>query len=134
MEKIYVESKKNKEILDITDKVNEIIKESKKENGLCHLFLPHSTAGLTTSLIQPENGLDLIDAFDVMLPITTDGSNKHLHSHITSRLPDHVISSFLGISLVIPIENEKLALGEFQRIILVELNGPRKRTVVVYYE
>ena len=134
MMKINITTTKDKELVDITDGINEMLAQSKKRNGLCHLFLPHSTAGLTTALISPENELDLIDAFDVVLPHVSSQSHKYEHSHIISRLPDHIISSFLGTSLAIPFENGKLALGEFQAVVLVELNGPRKRTVLLYYD
>lgn len=134
MEKINITTTKDKEVVDITDKINEVLAKSKTKDGLCHLFLPHSTAGLTTALISPDSELDLIDAFDVAVPHITNQIHKHEHSHIVSRLPDHIISSFLGTSLAIPFENGKLALGEFQAVVLVELNGPRKRTVMVSYD
>ena len=95
--------------------------------------MPHSTAGLTTGYLHADKELDLIDALDVVLPHHAIVGRRYEHSHIASRLPDHIISSFLGISLAIPIVDGKLALGEFQRIVLVELNGPRKRTVVLHY-
>lgn len=134
MEKINITTTKDKEIVDITDELNTTLVKNKTKDGLCHLFLPHSTAGLTTALINPERELDLIDAFDVALPHVTDPRQKHEHSHIAARLPDHIISSFLGTSLAIPIVDGKLALGEFQRVVLVELNGPRKRDVYVNYD
>ncbi len=133
MEKINITTTKDKEIFDITDAINKVLVKSKRKEGLCHLFLPHSTAGLTTALISSERELDLIDAFDVALPHFTEFGRKHEHSHLKTRLPDHIISSFLGTSLTIPIVNGELAIGEFQRVVLVELNGPRKRTVTVNY-
>ncbi|MEK7605910.1 MAG: secondary thiamine-phosphate synthase enzyme YjbQ [Patescibacteria group bacterium] len=134
MKKISVTTTKDKEVVDITDEINTVLTKSKTKDGLCHLFLPHSTAGLTTALISSENELDLIGVFDIALPHITNQRHEHEHSHIMSRLPDHIISSFLGTSLAIPIKNGVLALGEFQRVVLVELNGPRKRTVMLYYD
>lgn len=132
MEKIIIKTKKKKELVDITDKLYKIIAKNKiSRNRLCHIFLPHSTAGLTTAYLNPESELSLIDAFDIMLPHFIDSTKKHEHSHIQGRLPDHIVASFLGPSLEIPVVADKLALGEFQRVVIVELNGPRERTVIV---
>ncbi len=134
MEKISITTSKKKQIVDITDKINRVLAKNKIKTGLCHLFLPHSTAGLTTAYLQADKELDLIDALDVVLPHHTIVGRRYEHSHIPGRLPDHVISSFLGPSLAIPIVDGKLALGEFQRAILLELNGPKKRTIMLYYD
>lgn len=134
MEKITITTSKKKQIVDITDKINKVLVKSKAKDGLCHLFLPHSTAGLTTACLRADKELDLIDALDVVLPHHTIMGSRYEHSHIPSRLPDHIISSFFGTSLAIPVASGKLALGEFQRIVFVELNGPRKRTVLLYYD
>lgn len=133
MEKIGITTTKDREIVDITDEINKFLTRNNKKNGLCHLFLPHSTAGLTTAFIGSENELDLIDAFSVTMPHLSDPLRKHEHSHITSRLPAHIISSFLGTSMTVPVDAGGLALGEFQRLVLVELNGPRKRTVFINF-
>jgi secondary thiamine-phosphate synthase enzyme len=133
MKEISISTIKIREIVDITDEINKVLKQNNVQKGLCHLFLPHSTAGLTTAIISSENELDLIDAFEVALPHFTDPVRKHEHSHIASRLPDHIISSFLGTSMAIPIEDNRLALGQFQRLVMVELNGPRKRTVLINF-
>lgn len=134
MEKIYIHTTKNKEVVDVTDSINKILASKKKEEGICHLFLPHSTAGLTTAIVNPNSELDLIDAFDIALPHFREFGQRYAHSHIYTRLPDHIVSSFLGTSLAIPVINKKPVLGEFQRVVLVELNGPRKRTLWIHYE
>lgn len=135
MKDITVKTKKRKELVDITEKIYEVLAKDKiAEKKLCHLFLPHSTAGLTTAYLSSESELSLIDAFDVILPHPGSPLQKHNHSHILGTLPDHIIASFLGPSLTIPIIAGKLALGEFQRIVIVELNGPRERTVLLNYD
>lgn len=65
MKKISITTTKDKQVVDITDKINNELVKSKTKDGLCHLFLPHSTAGLTTALISAESELDLIDAFNI---------------------------------------------------------------------
>lgn len=132
VKKITIKTKNKKELVDITDELYKIIDKDKTGRAkLCHIFLPHSTAGLTTAYLNPESELDLIDAFDVIIPHTINPLQKHDHSHALGTLPDHIVASFLGTSLTIPIVDGKLALGGFQRVVVVELNGPRERTVMV---
>lgn len=136
MKKIVIESKKPKEIIDITDEINKIIKEKSIKNGFCHLFLLHTTSGLTTVYLDPESELSMMDAFQSVIPksISPDYKEfKYDHTHITISLPDHIIASYIGPSLSIPIENEKLMLGKYQRVALIELNGPRKREIVISF-
>ncbi|GIW61477.1 MAG: hypothetical protein KatS3mg089_0329 [Patescibacteria group bacterium] len=113
MEKIYIHTTKNKEVVDVTDHINKIL-AGKKREGICHLFLPHSTAGLTTAIDNNNYELDLIDAFNIALPHFKEFGQRYTQSHIYNRLPDHIISSFLGTSLSVPVIGKKSALSEFQ--------------------
>lgn len=134
MKKLSITTKKGKGIVDITDRINELLTKTHIKKGFCHLFLPHSTAGLTTAYLSPQSELDLIDAFDVMIPHFTQPRQKYEHSHIVGHLPDHIIASFLGASLAIPIQNGQLLLGNYQRVVVVELNGPKKRKVLISFD
>jgi len=75
---------------------------------------------------QEENVLK----FTVAVPKDETPRLKHEHSHLAMHMPAHFIASFLGPSLVLPYEKGKLVLGEYQRVVLVELNGPDKREVL----
>ncbi len=112
--------------------MNALLKTHPTKNGLCHLFLTHTTAGLTTAYLNPESELDLIGAFDVPVPRFNEVQSKHEHTHFISHLPDHIIASFLGASLAIPIKRGKLLLGDLQRVVLVELNGPKEREIIMH--
>ena len=117
-----------KQILDITDTVNEQIAASKKEEGLCHLFILHTTAALTTADLDPGTDLDMLDAFEKMIP-----KLNYRHPHDPSHVGDHIMSTMIGPSILLPFENGALTLGTWQRLVLVELDGPRDREVVVSY-
>jgi secondary thiamine-phosphate synthase enzyme len=68
----------------------------------------------------------MLDAFGAMIP-----KLQYRHPHDPSHVPDHLLSSMIGTSLVIPVADHQLVLGTWQRIVLIEFNGPRDRAVVV---
>lgn len=121
--KIVVKTAKEKEVVDITDLINEKLP---KKNGVCHLFLTHTTAALTTADLDPGTDLDLLDAFEKIVP-----KLNFRHPHDPKHVPDHILSSLIGTSLSIPFENGKLKLGTWQRVVLIEFSGPREREIVL---
>ena len=121
--KIKTESKD--QIIDITDDVNNLIGSSGKKNGTIVLSVLHTTCGLTTADLDPGTDRDLLEALRKMLP-----KISYRHPHDPSHTPDHVLSSIIGASLSLLFENQTLSLGTWQRVILVELNGPRTRKIV----
>jgi|SRR3989344_1520747 len=133
MKNIIIESKKVREVINITVDIEAILKEHPAADGMLHLFLRHSTAALTTAFLEEAKDLDLIGAFEIMLPHHAT-KPSHEHTHHTDHLPAHVLASLLGPHLAIPVANNKLMLGQSQAIALVELNGPREREIVVDYK
>lgn len=107
-------------VVDITDLVQANITA---QNGLANLFVLHTTAALTTADLDPGGtDQDYLDAFDKLIP------RLHFrHPHDPSHMPDHILSSLIGTSLSLPVDNGRLVLGSWQRITLIELNGPRQR-------
>jgi secondary thiamine-phosphate synthase enzyme len=128
MIEIAVKTRKAKEVADITDEINKKLKEEKFNEGLCHLFLMHTTAALTTADLDPGTDLDMLDAWQAMIPRLT-----YRHPHNPGHVPDHLLSSLIGTSLTIPVKNSKLVLGTWQRVVLVEFDGPRERKIVISY-
>lgn len=118
-------STKITELIDITPTIAAVLALEKISQGQVSLFLLHSTAALTTVAFNPSQDLDMLSAIETILP------DKYIELRTHSNLPLYAVASFLGQHLSIPVENGKLLLGDMQRIILVELNGPRERTVVV---
>jgi len=128
MERLYIQTKKSKEVVDITDDVHRVLKRGGAKTGLCHLFLLHTTAALTTADLDPGTDLDMLDAFEAIAP-----KLEYRHPHDPSHVTDHIMSTLIGATLMVPLENGEFVLGTWQRIVLVEFSGPRKRELVVNF-
>ena len=124
MKRLPIKTHKKREILDITDQVQSALHSDK--SGVCQLTVLHTTAALTTVDLDPGTDLDMLDAFEAIIP-----KLRYRHPHDPSHVPDHILSALIGTSVTQPVEKGRLVLGTWQRIVLVELDGPRKREVVV---
>jgi secondary thiamine-phosphate synthase enzyme len=124
MKTIAVRTRKKDEVVDITETVETHLQEMGNEEGVCTLFVSHTTCALTTADLDPGTDLDFLDALRRLLPPIA-----YRHPHDPSHTPDHILSSMIGSSLAIPYRNRRLLLGTWQRVVLVELDGPRQRTV-----
>lgn len=134
MRKIFIETKKLKQVVNITPQVESILKNYPARDGMLHLYLRHATAALTTAYIEEGLDLDMIGAFEVMLPTAVFPRTEGMHTHHVGHLPAHVVASLLGPHLAIPVIKNKLMLGTFQSVVLIELNGPRKREILIDYK
>src|SRR5258705_12801182 len=119
---MIVQTHKKDEVIDITDVVEEEVKIKKALNGICIVFVKHTTCAVTTADLDPGTDLDLLDSVRAMLP-----KMQYRHPHNPPHAPDHLISSIIGPSVSIPIVNGQLTLDVWQRIILIELDGPKNR-------
>lgn len=126
MAKITVHTQKKKQVLDITDLINREISKQKAQSGSVNLFLTHTTAALTTADLDPGTDQDYLDAFEVIIP-----KLEYRHPHDPAHTPDHILSSLIGTSLTLPVENGQLVLGIWQRVVLIEFDGPREREIVI---
>ena len=124
MKRLSIKTHKKREIIDITERVQEAIGRDK--TGVCCLTVLHTTAALTTADLDPGTDLDMLDAFEALIP-----KLRYRHPHDPSHVPDHILSALIGTSVTQPVENGELVLGTWQRIVLVELDGPRTREVTV---
>jgi secondary thiamine-phosphate synthase enzyme len=124
MKTITVSTRKKDQVVDITDMVEAHLQEAHAESGICFVFAAHTTCALTTADLDPGTDLDLLDALRRLLP-----KMSYRHPHDPAHTPDHILSSLIGPSIAVPFANGQLLLGTWQRIILVELDGPRQRTV-----
>jgi len=123
MKRISIRTHQKREVLDITDTVQEALSNG---SGLCHLLVLHTTAALTTADLDPGTDLDMLDAFEAMMPRL-----QYRHPHNPEHVPDHILSALIGTSISIPFERRRCVLGTWQRIVLIELDGPREREVVL---
>ncbi len=127
MKKLTFRTRSKKEVLDITDRIQEeLARTAGQASGICHLTILHTTAALTTADLDPGTDLDMLDAFEAMIP-----KLRYRHPHDPGHTPDHILSALVGTSVVVPFEKNKLILGTWQRIVLLEFDGPRPREVML---
>ena len=123
--KFSVATHRKREIVDITEQVESHLTDA---DGICCLNVLHTTAALTTADLDPGTDLDMLDAFEAMMP-----KLRYRHPHNPEHVPDHILSSMIGTALTLPVEGGSLVLGTWQRVILVELDGPRKRELTLTF-
>ena len=121
MDQIKVQTSKTKQIVDITTKIQSTIKPGTK---MCTIFIAHTTASITTADLDPGTDQDMLDAFEEIIPRL-----NYRHPHNPSHVGDHIMSSIIGPSVSIPVKDGHLVLGTWQRIVLIELDGPRSRDI-----
>jgi secondary thiamine-phosphate synthase enzyme len=126
MQRLHIRTHRKREIVDITDQIQSALLKKSPATGICQLTVLHTTAALTTADLDPGTDLDMLDAFEAMIP-----KLRYRHPHNPAHVPDHILSSLLGTSLTQPVESGQLVLGTWQRIILIELDGPREREIVL---
>lgn len=126
MEKINIKTRQRIELVDITEKIQDIVTRSKVKEGICFVFCPHTTAGLTINEnADPSVQRDIMDALNKLVP-TGAG-----YSHAEGNADSHIKSSLFGSSLTIFIEGGQLAFGTWQGVYFCEGDGPRSREVWV---
>ena len=111
------------ELIGISRKIGDIISKNSISSGICYLFNPHTTAGLTINEGADPDVCD--DIIKGLLHIVPDLNYKHREGNS----PAHIMSSLVGTSLVINIIDGKLQLGTWQRVFFCEFDGPRTRKV-----
>ncbi len=111
------------ELVGISRKIGDIISKNSISSGICYLFNPHTTAGLTINEGADPDVCD--DIIKGLLHIVPNLNYKHLEGNS----PAHIMSSLVGTSLVINIIDGKLQLGTWQRVFFCEFDGPRTRKV-----
>jgi secondary thiamine-phosphate synthase enzyme len=118
---IEIETRSATEVVDITGRVGALIGSA--SGGSCHLYLKHTTAGLTVMTWErgvPEDIMDILQTLTPKLAYRHD-SPAHVGAHF--------LSALVGPSVHVPVQDGKLALGKFQRIVLMEFEGPRRREI-----
>ena len=126
METLRVGTKKQKEIVDLTQKINAVIQRRKFQDGVCNLFLPHTTAALTTGEVGEGTDRDFLEVAEQIIP-----KIRFRHTHNPAHAWTHMAASLIGASLQLPVVDGELRLGTWQSVLLVELDGPRERNVTM---
>ncbi len=118
------------DIIDITDKISEIVKNSKVKDGVCLISSPGSTVGLTTIEAEP----NLIEDFKEFLEKISPSNRSYRHDKTwgDKNAPSHIRSALIRPFLTVPIENGELVLGQWQNLVLIDFdNRPRERKILV---
>ncbi|MCE5311868.1 MAG: secondary thiamine-phosphate synthase enzyme YjbQ [Nitrospiraceae bacterium] len=123
---LNIKSRARTEFIDITEDVQQIIRESGITSGMCIVYTPHTTAGLTINEgADPSVKRDIITALNKMVPF--DGDYQHAEGNSAA----HIKCLLTGVSLNLIIEGGKLELGTWQSLYFCEYDGPRHRRVIV---
>ena len=124
-QKIELNTNKNTEFVDITTQVQKKISQLEVSDGICVVFVPHTTAGITINEnADPDVVKDILMMLDKKIPA---GDSGYRHSEGNSAA--HIKASLIGSSVSVIIENGKLQLGTWQGIYFCEFDGPRKREI-----
>jgi len=126
LKKLSIRTNRSREVVDITDEIETFLKNSSSSDGILHLFLLHTTAALGIADLDPGTDLDILDALEAIMP-----KLKYRHPHDPEHVTEHILSTMLGVSLNVPFVKNKLILGTWQRIVLLEFSGPREREIVL---
>jgi secondary thiamine-phosphate synthase enzyme len=126
MQTLKIKTEQQRELIDITDRIGELIPDD--FNGVVNVFAKHTTAALTLADLDPGTDQDILDAMQTIMP-----ELDFRHPHNPSHTPDHIWSAIIGPSTQVPVSNGNLSLGTWQRIVLIELNGPRQRNLTVSF-
>lgn len=109
---------------DVTSLIEARIHQEGFHDGFCHLFCPHTTAGLTIN-----EGADPAVAHDILGVLNDLAPASPRYTHAEGNSDAHMKSTLVGVSLSIPVDAGRLALGRWQRVFFCEFDGPRQREI-----
>ncbi len=126
MEKIEVSSRSRTEMVDITQDVSECVRRSGVREGVCTVYVPHTTAAVTINEgDDPSVRKDILGMLNKLIPLEAG------YQHSEGNSAAHIKSAIVGASKTIPVSGGELVLGTWQSVFFCEFDGPRKRTVRV---
>jgi secondary thiamine-phosphate synthase enzyme len=126
MKQFTVRTNARAEMIDITDRIRALLRERMIKNGICHVFVPHTTAAVTINEnADPDVPRDILMELDKIVPL-----NDH-YRHSEGNSAAHIKASMMGASETVFIEDGELVLGTWQSIFFCEFDGPRTRQVIV---
>ena len=123
---LSISTRSRVEFLDVTGRIEEVVKQSQLDSGICWAFVPHTTAGITINEgADPSVRKDIMRQLNKIIPQQGD------YDHAEGNSPAHIKASMMGSSVTIMVENRGLSLGTWQSVYLCEFDGPRTRKLVV---
>jgi len=123
---VKIQSGARTNFIDITGKVQDVVRESKTREGICYLFVPHTTAAITINEnTDPSVHQDILMELNKVIPF--DDQYRHIEGNSAA----HIKASIIGFSETVFIESGTLLLGTWQGIYFCEFDGPRSRRLHV---
>jgi len=123
---LQVRSSAKTEFIDITRSIQEAVKKTGVEEGVCYIFIPHTTAAVTINEnADPSVSQDILMELNKVIPF------QDRYHHLEGNSPAHIKASLIGPSQIVFVESGKLVLGTWQGIFFCEFDGPRNRKVCV---
>ena len=125
---INVKTRTRNELVDITSSVQKEVSKIRPEDGICIIFVPHTTAGITINEgADPAVCRDIISKLNDLVPA------KAGYLHMEGNADSHIKASLMGSSISVIVENGRLVLGTWQKIFFCEFDGPRSRKVHIKF-
>lgn len=118
-----IETKENRQVIDITSRAEQLVGS---DTTAVYVYVAHTTCAVTTADLDPGTDLDLLDAVWEMIP-----KLDYRHPHDPAHVPAHLASTIIGPGVTIPVKTGQLVLGQWQKVVLIELDGPQKRQIFV---
>jgi secondary thiamine-phosphate synthase enzyme len=123
---INVKTRSRIELVDITADVQQLVDESGTSSGICYVYVPHTTAGVTIN-----EGADPSVVKDILNTLNSKIPHKANYLHMEGNSDAHIKSTIVGASATVIIEDGKLLLGTWQSVFFCEFDGPRHRRISV---
>jgi secondary thiamine-phosphate synthase enzyme len=125
-EVIEVSTKTGQQLIEVTSMIRERVRRSGVKNGVCFIYVPHTTAGvLVNENADPSVAKDILNTLNSLVPVEGD------YSHLEGNAHAHIKASIVGHSTTLLVENGELVLGTWQGVFLCEFDGPRRRRILV---
>ena len=127
MTEFRIRTTAKREMIDLTARVADVVARADVAEGLCSVYTPHATAAIVVNENDDPNVcVDVLDALDRLVP-----AGIWRHDRVDGNAASHIQATILGPGETIPVHGGKLLLGTWQAVMLVELDGPRDRRVIV---
>jgi secondary thiamine-phosphate synthase enzyme len=125
---INVKSRSRVEFIDVTGMIQEAVKEAGVKDGICYIYIPHTTAGITINEgADPSVQRDILNTLNRLVPKDLN------YFHREGNADAHIKSTLVGTSVHVIIDEGKLLLGTWQSVFFCEFDGPRHRRIAVKF-
>ncbi|MGQ9532689.1 MAG: secondary thiamine-phosphate synthase enzyme YjbQ [Desulfotomaculales bacterium] len=125
-ETLSVASHERNQFIDVTPEVNRVVARSGIREGVCYLYVPHTTAGVTINEnADPSVPQDIMERLGILAP--REGRYRHTEGNADA----HIKATLVGASQTVPVAEGRLLLGTWQGVFFCEFDGPRRRKLVV---